>query len=193
MNRALAVAALTVLLPAGVSAQLPLNTGVRVRVTRTNGNTVVGRFESATAEEVKLSNEATRAEYLIPQSAIRRIERSVARTRRFGRNFAIAAGTVSALGGIVGAATYTPCESTGFMSCFMSPDNRLQAFGMGLAAGAMVGVPIGLIFGLTARHDQWEVVSARQDSEPQFRIAPAGAGGVVLGLSMVVGGHRGSR
>jgi hypothetical protein len=55
------------------------------------------------------------------------------------------------IGGAVGAAglaaTWSPCRSTGFMSCFMHPDSRSEAALLGALSGGILGLPIGTLLG----------------------------------------------
>ncbi|HUF51987.1 MAG TPA: hypothetical protein VMN60_14275 [Longimicrobiales bacterium] len=181
MIRILAVVVMAVACAAPVAPQSQPVQGERVRVTRTGGSTVVGEFRSATAEEVRLYNVATRREYIIPQSAVRSMERSTGRTRRFGRNFAIGVGVTSVVAGVASAASYSPCEAGGF-GCLMHPESGLQALGMGLAGGALLGVPVGIVAGLVAKHDHWETIIGPERDDVALILAPAPGRRVTLGL-----------
>jgi hypothetical protein len=193
MKKLLAVAMVVgAVYPAHVSAQAGLLQGERVRITRTNGSSVVGHTGDASAEEVRLVyavRAGTQLEYVIPQSGIRSIERSVGRHRRFGRNFAIGFAPLAAVGGIVGAATYRPCEPIYFLDCMFAPDSRGQAFALGLAVGAVIGLPVGLLNGLLTKHDQWAPIAAPAGGEATLTITSTPQRLLTLRASIPMGRH----
>jgi len=60
-------------------------------------------------------------------------------------------------GGLLSALVWKPCKNTGFMSCFMEPGSRGDAFALGLVVGTVVAIPVGILWGLKKKA-VWEEV-----------------------------------
>ena len=73
-------------------------------------------------------------------------------------------------GAVLGAATYTPCNEVGFMSCFLAPASRGQSALLGATLGAVFGTVGGLFVGAIHRSEDWHSVPVEQIA--QLRIVP---------------------
>jgi len=157
--------------------------GERVRVTRSTGSVTIGRFQSATADSMRLRSEDTKREYVIGRRLITNVETSAGRSRRFMRNFGLGLGATAALGGLIGAAKYTECESTVLFGCLWAPKSRMESAGLGLAGGAVLGLPIGIMTGLIAKHDQWKPLM-QAPGDALLLISPVPGGRLTLGATI---------
>ncbi len=87
--------------------------------------------------------------------ALRAIERSAGRHRRFGRALLLSMGSAALIGGIVEAAAFEPCTG----ECWFQPRTAAGAFVEGaVASGIVIGIPVGTVWGLVARPERWERV-----------------------------------
>ncbi len=144
-----------VLLPEIGTAQTWPGQGDRVRIRKTDGDTHIGTIAFASAEEVRLSAGPTWSEIHIPMGEIEKIETSQGKHRHFGRNFLITVASTSAAMGLISAVAWSPCTETGFLACMLHPGSRGEALTWGLSGGALLGLPLGLLVGLTARSESW--------------------------------------
>jgi len=165
------VAALLWIAPAALSAQGPLRPGDRVRVTQADGSEVTGTVQYVRDGDIRLLT-VSQADRLLPSEGIRSVERSLGRERNFVENFVLSVVGGAAVGGLLGAVTWTPCNDTGFMACFLHPSSRSEAFGFGMIVGGTLGVPIGLVLGLADRDDIWEPVTVPGPDGLALQMAP---------------------
>jgi len=147
---------LALTLPSEIVAQVPLAAGDEIRVKDRRGLEHEGVFVSSTPDEIRLMTRS--GAYAVPEAEIATVERSLGQRRRFGRNFALTVGLAAGAGAVLGAATWQPCNDTGFMACFLHPESRTDAFAWGLAGGGLLGVPIGIIVGLAVKSERWESI-----------------------------------
>lgn len=82
-----------------------------------------------------------------------RLERSLGKKGNFGKHFAIATGGIAVAGGLLSALTWNECPE-----CWIHPESRPEAFVWGLAAGGLVGLPIGVSAGLAIKVERWTPV-----------------------------------
>ena len=160
MSRATAfLITLGLILPGAASGQRVPEIGERVQILTESGRRAFGTvsFLSADAIEITLNGDGNR---YFPLNQVRgiRVARQVppqpgAGTRRGLKTFLIMSGAGVGLG----AMTWSPCTATGFLACLMHPDSRGEAALLGGAIGAMVGVPVALIVGLTTgASEDWD-------------------------------------
>ena len=159
------------ILPATSHAQSVLSPGDRIRVREGEGATVIGVVSAISAQEVRLATR-DRSGHVVSRDQIESLERSIGTERRFARNLFISVGATAAIGGVLGAVTWQPCRQTGFLACFLHPESRGEAATWGIAAGALVGVPIGIIVGLAARHEVWESLSVQGPGGSAVSVRP---------------------
>jgi hypothetical protein len=171
---AVVLAAALAALPARASAQEPhLPThGERVRIAQRDGPTVTGTVDQVTSDHISLLPDGNRQGYVIPQGGVARVERSAGRERRFAKYFALGVASTSVAGGILAATTWSPCRSTGFMSCMFTPGSRSEALAWGLIAGGAVGVPVGLVAGMSVREERWVPVTLPGAGELSLSVIP---------------------
>jgi len=104
---------------------------------------------------------------------VEQVETSIGRQRNFGRNFGLTVAFASLGVGLLMGATWTPCDD---WLCLFTPETRAGAVALGLAGGAVLGVPVGIIVGFAAKSERWLPV-----------VAPtASPGGPKLGLTWTV-------
>jgi hypothetical protein len=157
----------TLVFATSAAAQVRPSQGERVRVALSDGERLTGTV--GTSADGDLSLVADRGEErMIALSHVASLELSEGRHRRFGKYFFLGLGISSVVGGAIMAATWEPCRETGFLSCLLHPESRGHAMGLGLLAGGAVGVPVGLVAGLTMREERWRAVHMPQPitSEP---------------------------
>ncbi|MDH3204968.1 MAG: hypothetical protein OEO79_00065 [Gemmatimonadota bacterium] len=158
-------------LPAASHAQTVLSPGDRIRFREAEGAVVIGVVSAISAEEVRLATQ-DRSGHVVSRDQIESLERSLGTERRFARNLFISVGAGAAIGGVMGAVTWKPCRETGFLACFLHPASRGEAAQWGTAAGALIGVPIGVIVGLATRHEVWEPLSVHGPGGSTVSIRP---------------------
>lgn len=141
------------LLPADALAQWP-DAGERVRVRHVDGRLFTGRVESTEDDELRLGGPG--GPYVLPRSDIAGMERSLGERRSFGRAFAATMGIAAGGGGVVGAVAWRPCTA----DCILHPRTRSDAFGWGLAVGAVLGLPLAILVGAASKSERWTVVPA---------------------------------
>jgi hypothetical protein len=93
----------------------------------------------------------------LPLDEISQLEVSTGRHRNVVKGMVLGTGIGGTVGGLLGAVTYQPCESTEFMGCFLAPKDRQESAVVGGVVGGVLGFVIGSLAGL-ARHDDWKQV-----------------------------------
>lgn len=180
---------LAMILPAHGSGQSVLSPGELVRIHPLNGPVVTGIVQVASPQAIRLLGKAGGTEFVIPQDEIGQIERSLGRHRKFGRNFAVTV-VASAVGiGAISAISWSPCTDTGLFGCIMDPNSRGDAFSLGLAGGAIIGLPIGIIVGLAVKHERWERLSLPRQGQAALSIQPILGRELGLSASFAFGGR----
>jgi len=174
--------------PLATAGQTALAPGDRVRFDQPDGGTVTGVVAAVSAREVTISGPAGEATY--PVEGIAGLERSMGRHRSFGRTFGITLGVTSLVGGTASALTWTPCRETGFLACFLAPESRADAFAWGLAGGAIIGLPVGVILGLAVTTERWEPGSLPSIGPVAFSVRAAPGRGVGLVGALPLGSRR---
>jgi hypothetical protein len=126
----------------GAVKQLTPNT--EIRVSRTDGGTVQGRFQSATDDGVVVAT--SKSTETLNHTAIKKVETRGKNHR--GRNALIGLGAGAAGGLIVGAASDSSCPKNG---CFLVGKN----FGKEVLTpfGALIGVVVGVVIPTGRWHD----------------------------------------
>jgi hypothetical protein len=118
---------------------------------------------------------------MLARTAVRRfdVQRGTHRNAWNGLGLGLLSG--GAIGGIVGAATYKPCNQTGFLACVMLPKSTGESAAWGGAAGGALGLVVGTLVGAFIVTDRW--VPADRASVSQVSIVPR-ANGVSAQLSV---------
>jgi hypothetical protein len=97
---------------------------------------------SSSTPSLNANNAMYFANYASENFQRRRTKRNTGKGLMYG----ILGGAV--LGGLIGAATYSPCNDTGFLACGpLTPESRLEAAGMVAVPGAIIGGLVGAIVG----------------------------------------------
>ncbi len=145
------------LAPGLATAQGPLAEGARIRIKQPPKVVWVGTLHALSTDSVAFVD-AYGKRFSLARHNIE-IERSIGRTRNFWKHFGLTIGGGAVVGGLLSAITWTECRDTGFLSCFLVPESRAEAFGYGFLAGGVVGVPVGVLLGSLVKVERWEKVS----------------------------------
>ena len=188
-NRIKYIALLAMILPASGAAQSAPEKAERVRIHERGGVIVTGTLQSASPQGLRVRSDVNGVTFLIPSDSVEQFERSLGKHRRFGRNFALTVAASSFAVGTVMLISYSPCTETGFLACFMEPHSAGEAFTWGLAGGAAVGVPLGVIVGLALRNERWERASVPGQGHSSLSIRPIIGRQVGLTASIAFGGR----
>ena len=116
-------------------------------------------------------------------------ETSLGRQSNFGKYFGLTLAASSVVGVTIYALTWSPCTETGWFACWFEPDSRGEAFGWGLAGGAIIGLPLGVIIGSVVREERWNRVALPAPTAPRLTIRPVIGGRVGFAGSVRVGGR----
>jgi hypothetical protein len=176
-------------LPIPGSAQSSPGPGARIRIAQTDGTVQTGTLEDATPRRISLLSDQEGQEYVIPMARVGKVEASMGLERRFGKYCAIGVASTSVLAGTISAAGWSPCTRTGPFACLLSPESRGEAFMWGLVAGALIGVPIGLVVGLSVQEERWERVTLPGSPGVTVSIRPVIAPRPGFSASMSIGGR----
>lgn len=148
--------AILMTLPLPGSAQTTATPGDRVRVQSRDGAVVVGTISRISPDSIIVHQEGTYrgwrmepsgSDVALPVAEVARIELSLGRQRRFARNFWRTVAVSSAAVGLIAAATW---QEPDFFA-----NSRGGAFALGACVGAIYGVPVGVIVGLTVKSERW--------------------------------------
>ena len=176
--------------PAAGAAQTAPIPGDRIRITQADGTVVAGTLATWSANAVRLSPDRLGGTVDIPAETIDVFETSLSRETNFAKHFANTVGFVAAAGGVIGAATWSPCEPTTLFGCVGASNSRGQAFLVGAGVlGIALGVPIGVLRGFGVKDERWRPVALPPRTEPGLAIRPLIGNGVGLAASMPVGHH----
>jgi hypothetical protein len=173
MLRFIASSALALLLPLPSPAQVVPNAGDRVRV-RVEDTWVMGNVMDLGPDSIRVSLGGAGAQRTFPLSSVSQVEVSAGRRRHFARNFVIAVATTSALTSVlVGMSWDGPPDerqrgSDYFCLCARS---RGEAYAGGALLGAVIGLPVGILVGLT-RTEAWEEAALHPPRETWLQVSP---------------------
>jgi hypothetical protein len=158
-----------------------LRPGTRVRITTRDGEKPRVTTVVAHNGDTLLVRSPEFNTLPLPLDQISRLEVSTGRHRNVAKGMVLGTGIGGTVGGLLGAVTYQPCESTEFMGCFLAPKDRQESAVMGGVVGGVLGFVIGSLAGL-ARHDDWKQVplDARRVSAT---VRPRGHG-AALGVAL---------
>ena len=151
MKSLLLGAALLFVSPPAVAQELP-EPGTRVRALSEKRTLAIGTLQSVAADSITIVD-AAGTERALSRADVR-LERSLGKKGNFAKHFAITAGSIAVAGGLLSAMTWSECSD-----CFIAPDSRPEAFLWGLAAGGLIGVPLGVIAGLVIKVERWAPVA----------------------------------
>ncbi len=155
--------------------------GSRVRVSGAGrGAPVVGAVTAVRGDTLEVQPDGGGAAVTMRVGGTDLLERSQGRTGHAlaGAGIGLAAGSL--VGGLIGAATYTPCTETGFLACMFQPSSRGGAAALGATVGALGGVVVGVLIGAGTRTERWERVPL---SRSRVTFARLRGGRTGLGLS----------
>ena len=178
----------TVGIPTPASSQADVPHGTRVRVRHAGGRPMVGTLLVISGDSVRVRT-VEAGDVALPAGSVIALDRSLGRGRRFWRNFGLTAMGIAASGGILGAVTYEPCESTGFLSCLMAPDSHGDAFLYGAAFGSVIGIPVGALVGYAVESERWAPVEGFGDTKRRVSVRPIFGRRIGISATYAFGRH----
>jgi len=174
-------------LPSDGSSQAVPSLGHRIRIKQVDGTVLTGRLVTLSPETIQLwISSDDLAE--VPVARIEVLETSLGRHRKFGKYFALTVVAASVVGGTIYGLTKSPCTETGWFACMFEPESRGEAVAWGLAGGAIIGLPLGVIIGSKVREERWNRGALPAPTEPRLTIRPVIGGRVGFAGSVRVGG-----
>lgn len=147
-----------------------LEPGMRIRVTGTDGSKRVGTVGAVQHDTVRFTAPSG-ATFVVATADVARLELSMGKQRNFVGNFVTTTVGFMALGGAIGAATWSDCDSAGW-GCMFTPGSRTDALLAGALVGGLVGVPAGIVVGAASRPERWERIKQQRDTTRQVSIRP---------------------
>lgn len=164
--KSLVFATALLLVPLPAHTQEVPELGARVRALREKGTVAIGTLQSVTADSIRIVD-AAGTEHALSRADLR-LERSLGKQGNFGKHFAIATGGIAFAGALLSALTWNECPE-----CWVHPESRPEAFVWGLAAGGLIGLPIGVIAGLAIKIERWTPVVLPGSGSELNRVQPA--------------------
>jgi hypothetical protein len=152
-------------------AQVAADSGQRVRVHYGARKQAIGILESLAGERLMIRDTARHRDVVIPRSDITLIERSLGHHRNFWESFLVTFVASTFTVGALMALTYSPCEGD-FAGCLFAPESTDQAFVFGLAGGAVLGLPLGLLVGAARKTERWAPLTLPSASGGRFSVTP---------------------
>jgi hypothetical protein len=132
--------------------------GARVRITQAGQKPRIAVVVARSADTLVVRWPEYRNAVALPFAEISRLDVSTGRHRKVLKGAAIGTLSAGAVGAILGAATYTPCESTELFGCLMAPTSASESAAVGGVLGGALGLIVGTLVGLPKR-DDWRQVS----------------------------------
>jgi len=173
---------LALALPSFVAGQVP-DVGDRLRIENRSGTEWTGTLQAHSPEGLTLIvDEETR---VFPASEIAGLERSLGEQRNFRKYFGITLTSVGLIGILTFAATKPGADDcTGGRFC---PTPRWMSAIEGLWVGGLVGVPVGVVVGLTKKEERWEPLSMGGQQGTTVSIRPIVGDRIGLGATIRLG------
>ena len=132
--------------------------GARVRVTQAGAKPRTGIVVAQTADTLRVRWPDFSSPDALPVASISRLEVSTGRHRRVLKGMGYGAAAGIAVGGIIGAVSYEPCDSTEFLGCLLAPESRTQSAAWGGMVIGTLGLVVGTLAGIPSR-EGWQQVS----------------------------------
>ena len=155
--------------------------GARVRITQAGQKPRVAVVVARSADTLVVRWPEYTNAVALPFTEISRLDLSTGRHRKMLKGAAVGTLSAGAVGAILGAVSYTPCESTEFLGCLMAPASATESAVLGGVAGGVLGLIVGTLVGLPKR-DDWHQVSL-DASRVAVVVTPQGRG-TAVGLSL---------
>ena len=143
--------------------------GARVRITTAGAERRIATLVSQTGDTLLVRWPEFANAVPVPLAGVSRLEVSTGRHRRVLKGLMWGTVAGGATGALIGAATYEPCEPTGFLDCFLEPENRMQSAAWASLVGGTLGLVVGAFAGL-APHERWQSVPL--DGRVAFKLTP---------------------
>jgi hypothetical protein len=169
-------------LPGQAAAQAAsIQPGARVRITHAGQNPRIAVVVARSADTLLVRWPEYTNAVAVPFAEISRLDVSTGRHRNVLKGAVVGTLSAGAVGAVLGAATYTPCESTEFLGCFLAPTSAAESAAVGGVVGGVLGLIVGSLVGLPAR-DDWRRVSL-DEQRVAVAVTPRGRG-TDLGVSL---------
>ena len=155
--------------------------GARVRITQAGSKPRTAVVVARSADTLVVRWPENSNAVALPYAGISRLDVSTGRHRKVLKGAAIGTLSAGAVGAILGAATYQPCESTELFGCLMASSSASESAVIGGVLGGALGLVVGTLVGLPKR-DDWHQVSL-DASRVAVAITPRSRG-TNVGLSL---------
>ena len=166
-------------LPSDGSAQAVPSSGDRIRIKQVDGTVLTGTLRTLSPETIQLWVGSD--DVAVPVARIEVLETSLGRSSS-SKNVAITMVVGAVVGAALGAQAWEPCTFL-CISPFQS-ETRSSAVYAGLAIGALVGFPVGLLI----KSERWSPVALPAPTASGLTIRPVIGGQVGFAGSVRVGG-----
>ncbi len=182
MTRTIAFSiALMFVLPSGGLAQAVPSPGDRIRIKQVDGTVLTGTLATLSTEAVQLSVGTDRAD--VPVERIDVLETSLGLHRNVGKYIGWTVGIGAIVGAAYGGINWEASNSSSSFSGLNTVGMNIVA---GFFAGALIGLPVGVIIGLGSDYEeQWNRVPIPR---PRLTIRPVIGSRLGFGASVRLGG-----
>ena len=171
-------------LPFDGSAQAVPSPGDRIRIKQVDGTVLTGTLATFSAETIQLSVDSSRVE--VPVARIEVLETSLGQRHNYPKYIGLTLAATSIAGAIIGAIAYVDTGPCSWLC--IGPQTRGESMAWGLAGGAIIGLPLGVIIGSEVREERWNRVALPAPTAPRLTIRPMIGSRVGFAGSIRVGG-----
>jgi hypothetical protein len=172
---------LTYLLPSDGSAQAAPSLGDRARVRQVDGTVLTGTLTAMSPETIRLSIDSASRPAEVPVARIELLETSLGQRRNYSKYMGLTV-AASAIAGIIISFAADPCKK-GSSFC-VGPQSRDELVLLGLAGGAIIGLPVGSVVGTVVREERWKALPLPAPFASGLTIRPVIGRGVGFAISV---------
>ena len=178
------LAAITLLGPAPVDAQLTPAPGDRVRITQVDGSVHTGVLRGSSSSDLQILDDDLDRALIIPAAEVAGLERSLGKHGSFSKNFFVTMGIGAGVGFFLVGPFLPYSEGPGGSE----PGSRATAMVQGGVLGAVFAIPVGIVAGLVRKSERWATApwSGGTPVMPSIGLNPCGA--VQLSIGFPLGG-----
>lgn len=155
--------------------------GTRVRITQPGQEPRIAAVVTGSGDTLFVRWPEFATTSAVPLAEVSRLEVSTGRHRNVLKGALVGTLSAGAVGGVLGAATYTPCTSTEAFGCFLEPAGRGESALQGGVVGGVLGLIVGALVGLPSREGWQQMPLATRRVSVAVTPRPSSTG---LGLSV---------
>ena len=174
-------------LPSDGSAQAVPSPGDRIRIRQVDGTVLSGTLTTLSPETIQLSVGSDDRMAEVPVAQIEVLETSLGQRRNYPKYIGITVAATSFVGAVIAVIAGEPCSAaSGFC---VGPETAGELILLGLAGGAIIGLPLGAVVGSVKRQERWNPVPLPPRAESGLiTIRPVIGSGVGFAGSIRIGG-----